>query len=334
MSSQSGFQVLKLFHPTAMVSDLWEIEDLYRRVFGVRSTTIPYTAASRAYRSLTVIADCCIENISAEQTHLSPFRMYADIVGNHWYFPCFYVADMQDALYHLHHRHRVRLTESGTGNPVTGVPPGGSGRSLLFTHPADTGIMWEFWEGSQEWYENSPLADPRMRPGWKLVAPSPGDPIGIEALSHLTIVAHDPSLILKFLTTICGGTVIAEDSSQELGSNSVWVCVGAEPTLFEIAMPKSGGARKRDLERVGNTPHSLCFKVRDLSRTRSHLAACGIAIEVDTPDLIVTNPDSTLGLPFGFASAFHISDPRRSISSDNPHHRATPSISGPKGTQS
>src|SRR5258708_3543515 len=124
MPAQSGFRILKLFHPTAMVGDLWEIRDFYKRVFGVDSTTIPYTDTSRAYRSLTVIADTCIENISPEQSSLSQFRMYTDIVGNHWYFPCFYVADMQDALYHLHHHHSIRITESGTGNLVIGIPPG------------------------------------------------------------------------------------------------------------------------------------------------------------------------------------------------------------------
>jgi catechol 2,3-dioxygenase-like lactoylglutathione lyase family enzyme len=322
----SGFRVLSLFHPTAMVADLREAAAFYRAVFGVTSLTIPYTAASRAYRSLTVVGDVCIENISPEQTHLSPFRMYTDLVGNHWYFPCFYVEDMQDALYHLHHRHRIRLTESGTGNPVIGVPPGGSGRSLLFTHPGDTGIMWEFYEADQEWFTNSPLADPRKRPGWSLAPPGPADPLGLGVLSHLTVVARDPGAARRFLVDVCGGRVFAEGQDGELGTRSTWVVLGAEATVVELAVPVQPGPRSRDLEKVGNTAHSLTFIVRDLERAGAYLRSKGLAFETESEDLIVTDPATSIGLRFGFTEAFHRGDPRaagaRTTSPARP--RATP----------
>jgi len=311
MPDYGGFRVIELFHPTAMVTDLAAADALYRRIFRVRSLTIPYTATSRAYRSLTVVADCCIENISPEQTHLSAFRMYTDLVGNHWYFPCFYVADMQDALYHLHHRHRIRLTESGTGNPVVGAPPGlAAGRSLLFTHPGDTGIMWEFWEGDQAWFDTNPLADPRKRPGWRLVPPAADDPVAVEVLSHQTVVVADPAAALRFLVDVCGGHVFAEEDTAALGSHSLWVAVGERPAVFEIAVPTRDGPRRRDLEKAGNTVHSLTFKVRDLRRAKAHLAELGLAFEHAEDGLAVTDPASTLGLRLGFCQSFHPRDPR------------------------
>ena len=310
MPAHTGFRILSLFHPTAMVADLQGAAAFYGTVFGVTSLTIPYTAASRAYRSLTIVGDVCIENISPEQTHLSQFRMYTDLIGNHWFFPCFYVDDMQDALYHLHHRHRIRLTESGTGNPVIGVPPGGSGRSLLFTHPADTGIMWEFYEADQEWFLNSPLADPRKRPGWTLASPGPDDPLAVGILSHLTVVVRDPGATRRFLVDVCGGRVFAEDRDDELGTRSTWVVLGAEATVVEIAVPARGGPRKRDLEKVGNTAHSLTFIVRDLERAAKYLRSKGLAFETESDHLIVTDPATSIGLRFGFTERFHPGDPR------------------------
>jgi hypothetical protein len=310
VAAQTGFKIKRLFHPTAMVADLIELEELYNRVFGVRSTTIPYSAQGRAYRSLTILADACLENISPEQTHLSQFRLYLDIVGNHWWFPCFYVEDMQAALYEMHHRHRIRLTASGTGDAVVGLPPGGTSRTLLYTHPADTGIMWEFWEGDEEWFRTNPLADPRMRPGWQYRPPAADDPIAIEKLSHHTIVVNDPTLALKFLVTICKGRVFATEENAALGTKSTWVAVSDEPTVFEIAEPLRDGPCRKDLEKAGNTVHCLTFKVRDLDRAVTKLTKDGVRFEVRSPALVVTDPATTYGLRFGFIDAFHPQDPR------------------------
>ncbi|MGF7161023.1 catechol 2,3-dioxygenase-like lactoylglutathione lyase family enzyme [Rhodoligotrophos appendicifer] len=311
MAGQTGVKITKFFHPTFMVDDLEAARRFYSKIFGVPSTTIPYSDQGAAYRTLTVVADTCIENISPEQTHLSQFRMYHDIVGNHWFFPCFYVSDMQDAVYQLHHRHRIRLTASGSGKPVIGTPPGNEQRTLLYTHPADTGIMWEFWEGSDVWFQTSPLADPRMKPGWKQIQPGPDDAMGVEYLAHQTVVLRDPALALKFLVDICGGRLFAEGRNEALGTNSHWVVVGEEPIVFEIATPIADGPCRKDLERVGNTAHSITFKVRDLGRAAEHLLACGVGLEVQTADLVVTDPSTAMGFRLGFTSVLEANDPRR-----------------------
>jgi hypothetical protein len=312
MFPQSGFRVTRLFHPTAMVGDLTEIGAFYHRIFRADSLSIPYSDQGRAYRSLTVVADTCIENISPEQTHLSQFRMYHDIVGNHWFFPCFYVADMQDALYQLHHRHRIRLTASGTGNAVVGMPPGSAQRTLLYTHPADTGIMWEFWEGDEEWFRTNPLADPRMRPGWQQSVPAADDPIAALRLSHHVIVLRDFDRAAHFLVEICGGRVFAEEEDVAQGGQSLWIEVGDEPAIFELIRPTREGPCRRDLERVGNTAHSLTFQVRDLPRAAAHLKENGISLEIDTADLVVTDAATSHGLRFGFVKHLHPRDPRAS----------------------
>jgi catechol 2,3-dioxygenase-like lactoylglutathione lyase family enzyme len=310
MPGQTGLKITKYFHPTFMVHDLADATAFYQRVFGATSLTIPYSDQGHAYRTLTVIADTCIENISPEQTFLSQFRMYLDIVGNHWFFPCFYVADMQDAVYQLHHRHRIRLTASGSGFPVVGLPPGNELRTLLYTHPADTGIMWEFWEGEQEWFRTNPLADPRMKPGWVQKQPASDDKMAVEYLAHQTVLVRDPTLAIKFLVGICGGQVFSEGEDALLGSRSTWISLGEEPVVFEIAQPIHDGPRRDDLLRVGNTAHSVTFKVRNLESAAEHLMRQGVALETRSDRLIITDPETCHGLRFGFTQSLGTSDPR------------------------
>ena len=172
--------------------------------------------------------------------------------------------------------------------------------------------MWEFYEADQEWFLNSPLADPRKRPGWMLAPPGPDDPLAVGLLSHLTVVVRDPGAARRFLVDVCGGRVFAEDQDDELGTRSTWVVLGTEATVVEIAVPLKEGPRKRDLEKVGNTAHSLTFMVRDLERAGTYLRSKGLAFEIESDRLIVTDPATSIGLRFGFTERFHRGDPRAS----------------------
>jgi catechol 2,3-dioxygenase-like lactoylglutathione lyase family enzyme len=313
MAGTSGLKIERLFHPTFMVSDLEAASALYERIFGVSSVTIPYSELGHAYRTLTVVADCCIENISPEQRHLSPFRMYTDIVGNHLFFPCFYVSDMQDAVYKLHHIHGIGLTASGTGAPVYGCAPGNALRTLVYTNPNDTGIMWEFWEGEQEWFDSSPLADPRMKPGWRYRPPADDDPLAVEYLSHHTVVLSNFDKAQHFLVDICRGELFEESENEILQTESRWIAVGESPAIFELARPRADGPASRDLQRCGNTVHSITFKVRDLDSARDHLSSRGITFETDSESLLVADPETTLGLRMGFCDELRPGDPRHAL---------------------
>lgn len=306
-----------------MIDDLHQASEFYRNVFGVESTTIPYSSLGHCYRTLTVIADTCIENISPEQSHLSPFRMYTDIVGNHWFFPCFYVSDMQDAVYELHHRQRIRLTASGTGAPVVGLPSGNELRTLLYTNPTDTGIMWEFWEGEDEWFRTSPLADPRLKPGWNYRPPAAEDPLAVQYLSHQTVVLNDSTLALKFLVDICGGTVFDRRENKDTGTESDWVAVGEEPSVFELAHPIADGPAMRDLQRCGNTVHTVTFKVRSLSSAVAHLKAKGLKFETETDQIAIVDPRTAVGMRLGFVDRLAAGDPRTApgVPADRPWAR-------------
>jgi hypothetical protein len=170
-----------------------------------------------------------------------------------------------------------------------------------------------------------PLADPRKRPGWTLQPPAPNHPLAVGVLSHLTVVVREPAAALSFLIDVCGGRVFAEDADEQLGSRGTWVTVGEEATVFEIAVPIKDGPRKRDLEKVGNTVHSVTFTIRDLNRGKKYLASKGLAFEMGDDRLAVTDPRSSLGLRFGFSESFHPGDPR--ASSGMSGHTAPPGTS-------
>ena len=310
MSKQNGFRVAKLFHPTAIVVDLTQIGDFYEKVFGARPTSFPYEPQWHMYRGFMLLADAYIEHVSPEQRHFSPFRLFSNMIGGHWVFPCFYVEDMQDLIYRFHHNHGIRMTALGTGEPVTGLPVGpGEGavpgaRSMVWTHPWDTGISWEFWEGEVKG------GDPRILPGWTLQPPSDEDNVGLEFTSHHTIVVREAEQTVRFLTEICGGTIRAEEVSDATGSKNTWVALGDDVTVLEIAEPRQPGIRESDLLRAGNTYHSLNFKVRDLKRLAAHLKSVDVKLEIDTPEILVTDPGGCGGLRFGFVERLHTFDPR------------------------
>lgn len=300
MVAQQGFRVTGLFHPTALVRDLHGLHDFYRTVFGVGSRTILFSnGVTNVYRSFTLIGDVWVENMSPEPDYFSPYRMYSDTVGNHWLFPCFYVEDMQDMMYHFHTRNRIRMNAVGTGQPLFGLPYGHPGRTNAFTNPADTGVILEYVEAEQEFHESN-LGDPRQLPGWiVLPADAPENRLGIVRASHHTLATRpDATTKLRWaLQDVCG----AETTEPGPGhGGGVWLRIGTrERVTLELLEPSSGPAAD-DIARVNSCYHRLTFLVRDLAHTRGELDALGIALETDTKDLVVADPRDTHGIRFGF----------------------------------
>lgn len=309
MPAVSGFKITGFFHPTALVSDLTEVSEFYRRALGGPMTlTRAYEPGWQVYRAYRMIGDMWVEHLCPEQTHFTAYQALESTIGGHWVFPCFYIEDMQDCIHILHHHHRIRLHAAADGHPVIGLPDGTPERSLLFTNPRDTGIQWEFWEGDLPIVRDK---DPRARPEWKLEEPLPSDPMGVEFGSHHTVAVRDRAITLNFLVSICGARVLSEGENSALGTLSTWVAVGTTPTIFEIAQPIDDCPALRDIERVGNTYHALNFKVRDLSRAADHLVKQGVGLEIKTKNLVVTDPTTCHGLRFGFVQDLHDQDPRR-----------------------
>jgi hypothetical protein len=59
-----------------------------------------------------------------------------------------------------------------------------------------------------------------------------------------------------------------------------------------------------------DTYHAITFQVRDLDRVARHLTARGVRLRDRTEHCIVTEPRTSLGVPWGFVTALTPGDRR------------------------
>ena len=113
------------------------------------------------------------------------------------------------------------------------------------------------------------------------------------------------------MVDVLGGRVIHEGRNDARGTASTYVRL-ADGTQ-EIAVPDAGTAAHADLATTlpRDCYHAITFKVADLDKTRRHLEAEGISLRVDVGSMIVTDPKTSMGVPWGFAS--------EAVPGDDPH---------------
>jgi hypothetical protein len=82
----------------------------------------------------------------------------------------------------------------------------------------------------------------------------------------------------------------------------------------EYAVPDAGS--RAHAAWAGDAPadtyHAITWQVADLDRAEAHLRAQGVGIAVRRGDALVTDPATSIGIPWGFSSTLVPGDPRRS----------------------
>jgi len=83
-------------------------------------------------------------------------------------------------------------------------------------------------------------------------------------------------------------------------------------TVLQVAVPDQGTAAYADWTTTarGDTYHSLTFRVADLDRAAGHLKSQGVGIRARTEDTLVTDPATSINVPWGFTTARVPGDPR------------------------
>ena len=162
--------------------------------------------------------------------------------------------------------------------------------------PDETGLRYQFI---------APMRmhmDPRTEEGWSLPAPSADDPLAIEYTSHHTILTDRPERALKLFVDGLGGRVIHRGRDEIRGADSTYVQLA--DAVFEFAVPDEGTPAQQDWQQDApkDTYHAITFKVADLDRARRHLAAVGVGLRSDTDTFVVTDPKTSMGVPWGFTS--------------------------------
>jgi hypothetical protein len=316
MSVKSGTQIPMMFHPSHDVFDLEEAERWYERVFGCQSTPLSALAAADKlpakqgsgyppdYSTFTPIRDVLFDTIDPSRYVFKGEQKLPPITEPHLRMIVWYSEDM-DGTYRTLREHDIRIL-----NQMDEIVEGetaptsfGSKMPLMFTAPEDAGLRYGLFPPSF-----ATILDPRMRPDWVLSSVA-AEPLGLERCSHHTILTDTPDRAVKF-HTILGGDIVHEGRNDLLDASCTYIHLAG--SVIEIAIPDPGTDAFRNWQKraPNDTYHALTWKVADLDRAERHLAAEGVRIRARSPDTLITDPATSLGIPWGFTNKLMPGDPR------------------------
>lgn len=308
------FQLTRLYHPSHHVTDLGEAEVWFERVFGRPSRPMAEMARNQPasagyptnYSTFTPISDVLFDTIDPKLYVLNGVQRYATVDRPHLKGFGWYVDGIVEAYRHLRQLGIGmvgQLDQVADGDDPPTAP--GSPMPIFFTVPADAGLRYEFLPQIP-----FPL-DHRLAPGWEVPPVSAGDPLAIVRCSHHTVLTDRTDRALRVMVDGLGGTVIHKGRNEMLGADSTFVHLA--DAVFEYAVPDADTAAYADW--TGSAPndtyHAITWQVADLDKVARHLAAQGVGIRARSDQTIITDPDSSLGIPWGFTTTLTPGDERR-----------------------
>lgn len=307
------FRVTMMYHPSHHVPDLDEAEAWFEGVFGRSSTRLasisrgapPRPGYPNDYSTFTSISDVLFDMIDPARYVLLGMQRYATVEQPRLKAFGWYIEGIAEVYRQLKHQ-GIRVTSQLDELADTDDPPTAAGSSmpLYFSLPEDAGLRYEFFPAIP-----FPL-DPRVAPSWTLPAVSNEDPLGIERCSHHTVLTGDPGRALRLVVDVLGGNIVHEGRDELRGTTGAYVDLAG--SILEYAVPDVGTRAYSDWAKddPNDTYHSITWKVADLERAERHLHSRGVGIEMRSADTIVTDPDTSLGIPWGFTSKLTPGDPR------------------------
>jgi hypothetical protein len=307
------FRATMMYHPSHHVPDLDEAERWFERVFGRSSTRLasmsrgapPRPGYPNDYSTFTSISDVLFDAIDPRRYVLLGVQRYPTVERPRLKAFGWYVEGIAELYRELKHQ-GIRVTNqmdelAGMDEPPTAA---GSSMPLYFSLPEDAGLRYEFIPAIP-----FPL-DPRLAPGWTVPAVSGEDPLGIERCSHHTVLTGNPGRALRLVVDALGGAIVHEGRDELRGTTGAYVDVAG--SILEYAVPDVGTRAYSDWskEDPDDTYYSITWKVADLERAERHLQSRGVHIAMRSADTIVTDPATSLGIPWGFTSKLAPGDPR------------------------
>jgi catechol 2,3-dioxygenase-like lactoylglutathione lyase family enzyme len=304
VSADHPFKLTYMFHPSIHVFDLDDTEAWYQRVFGRSSTRMAYGPPPDPdnrmdYSTFTMIRDVLMDSIDPKRFVKNGKQQYPDIDEPHLKGFGWYVDGLSE-LWRSLRRNDIELVGllgvQGTDDePPTALQ---SSTAMFFATPDSVGLRYQFLGPMpMPW-------DPRMaNQDWQLGPVEADDPLGIELTSHHTVLTDNPDRISRLLVDALGGKVIHSGRNEAIGMSSTYVRIA--DGVIEFGSPDAGTPARDDLAKLlpGDCYHAITFKVADLDKVRRHLAAEGVALRNDTGTVVVTDPATSTGIPFGFTEA-------------------------------
>jgi hypothetical protein len=280
-----------MYHPSHHVLSLDEAEQFFARVFGRPSSVLPVAKHS----IFTPIADVLFDTIDPERYVVAGKQRYASIERPHLQGFGWYVEGIE-ALYRSLREHGFTVIDQLDEVAAGDEPPtaAGSPVPLFFTVPSDAGLRYEFLPRIP-----FPL-DLRLDPGWTLPPVSDDDPLGIVRCAHHTVLTGSPDRALRLAVDVLGGKVVDSGRDDLLACAGPYVQVA--DAVVHYASPDEGTPAHADwrTRAPADTHHSIAWQVADLDRTARHLVAEGVTVTTRTDEALVTDPTTSLGIPWVF----------------------------------
>jgi catechol 2,3-dioxygenase-like lactoylglutathione lyase family enzyme len=294
-----------LYHSTHWVPDLPEATRFFRDAFGRDSRLLSEYLGSgrreivpgypRDYATFTPIAEVQVECVDPSLLVIDGVQPHERVTEPHLGELAWFVDGIEDLWDELRRRN-IRGMDQQNLTPEGGaVPRDISSTPIIFTVPDDTGLSYEFCV-------YMPRRDPRGDP--PVAAVSADDPLGIERCSHHTILTKHLARALRLVVDVLGGRVVHEGRNDVLATQSTYVALA--DGILEFAQPLEEGSPAMDdwqARAPRDTYHSLTWKVKDLAQVADHLNAAGIRLRAHTDLMIVSDPEDSLGIPWGFTTA-------------------------------
>lgn len=299
--TSSDFRVALLYHPIAHVPDLDEAEHFYARVFGRPSTNLstvmtspPAPGHSTDYSTFTMIGDVLIDSLAPGKYFTAGgVQRYPDVATPHLETTGWYV-DGVAQLYAKLRAAGVRLVNAR--DILLEDEEWAGGPSPFYSFAEDTGLRYQFFETFP-----FPL-DPRVAGDWHVPAVSEHDPLRILHASHHTVLTSRPERAVKLTVDILGGEIIYEGRDALRSASGPYVRLA--DSIFHFATPEADTAAASELARAGTKDvySAITWKVADLYQAARHLEASDVRIAEIDGTSIVTDPATSLGVPWGFTT--------------------------------
>ena len=290
----------KLFHLTPLVDSLADAEYFFNSVFSPLCMMRNYSEHWHRHAAIFIIAETSIEPMEVlpppPGKEATSWYRYTERYGMRVHNIAFYVDGIDDLERRLQAA-GVRTTDAGSGNTV-------------FCHPKDTPGMLEFFPYPSEPWE---AMDPRMRPEWPAFRDSfwrGSHPLGLDRLSHITVVVQDLAAAEKFYVEVLDGLPLPEQPATLPDATSRYVAVG-EDTVVELLAPGAGDSRAaRDLASAGESVIGVTFTVRDIAPAHEFLGRTAARVATSREHDIVLDVDATWGCEYRFTDRVLTGDPR------------------------
>jgi catechol 2,3-dioxygenase-like lactoylglutathione lyase family enzyme len=294
------FTIGKLFHLTHVVDDIDVVDKWYDEVFAVNRFYHGYEDLAGRTASLICIGDVVMEPMtpSREPNLRNPsVQKFHQRFGQHFHSIAWYVDDVQSI--------SERLDQNGyrlfniVGKQVK--PPHKA--AAIWTHPRETPGQIEFA------LPGDFTPDPRCKADWSSAFWRDEHPLGIERLSHLTVIVGDLAKAKKLYCDVLNSKLIHEDETP--GRKKSAYVVVSEDSIVELAQPLSTTTPEgRDLEKNGEGLFAMTFQSKDLSRAQEFLKSKAITPAVEGKHGITLGADQAFGMTVGFTDQAVKGDPR------------------------